>query len=71
MQQKWLSKLMGFDYEISYKCGKANTVVDALSRPMEDDTAPASQSTLAAMTVVLCNWVGALQDSWKQDDKLQ
>ena len=31
-QSKWLSKLMGHDYEVSYRKGKANVVADALSR---------------------------------------
>lgn len=31
-QQIWFSKLMGFDNEIFYKCGKEKLVVDALSR---------------------------------------
>ncbi|GJY66195.1 retrotransposable element Tf2 [Tanacetum coccineum] len=31
-QAKWLPKLMGYDYEISYKKGSENTVADALSR---------------------------------------
>ncbi|GJX59479.1 retrotransposon-related protein [Tanacetum coccineum] len=31
-QSKWLPKLLGFDYEIEYKQGKDNVVVDALSR---------------------------------------
>ena len=30
-QQKWVSKLLGYDYEIIYKPGKENSVVDALS----------------------------------------
>ncbi|GJU93485.1 putative mitochondrial protein [Tanacetum coccineum] len=31
-QSKWLPKLLGFDYEIEYKKGKENVVVDALLR---------------------------------------
>ncbi|GJZ04980.1 retrovirus-related pol polyprotein from transposon TNT 1-94 [Tanacetum coccineum] len=31
-QSKWLPKLLGFDYEIEYKKGKENVVVDAFSR---------------------------------------
>ena len=29
-QQKWVSKLMGYNYEITYKKGKDNIVADAL-----------------------------------------
>ncbi|XP_058185627.1 uncharacterized protein LOC131302852 [Rhododendron vialii] len=54
MQQKWLSKLMGFDYEIVYKLGKTNVAADALSRMKEDvQFVPDFQGTLATMTVVL------------------
>jgi len=31
-QRKWLSKLMGYDYEDCYKKGKENVVVNGLSR---------------------------------------
>lgn len=31
-QQKWMAKLMGYDYKIMYKLGRENNVVDALSR---------------------------------------
>jgi hypothetical protein len=30
-KQKWVNKLFGYDYEIIYKKGKNNVVVDALS----------------------------------------
>lgn len=34
-QQKWLLKLVGYDYSIRYRAGKHNTVPDALSRQAE------------------------------------
>ena len=36
-QQKWVTKLFGYDYEIIYKKGKENMVVDALSRKYEEE----------------------------------
>ena len=33
-QQKWVKKMLGSDFEIIYKKGKQNVVVDALSRRM-------------------------------------
>ncbi|KAF8404529.1 hypothetical protein HHK36_009415 [Tetracentron sinense] len=34
-QQKWLSKLMGYDYEIVYRSGKENVAADGLSQVHE------------------------------------
>jgi hypothetical protein len=36
-QKKWLTKMVGYDYEIIYKKGKYNIVTDSLSRQHEED----------------------------------
>ena len=35
-QQNWVAKLLGYDFEIVYRLGKFNCVVDALSRRAEN-----------------------------------
>jgi hypothetical protein len=35
-QQKWVTKILGYDFEIVYKKEKQNVVADALSRKDED-----------------------------------
>lgn len=36
-QQKWVFKLLSYDFSIDYKRGKENKVVDALLRRNEND----------------------------------
>lgn len=52
-QQKWIVKLMGFDYEIEYKHGRENKAADALSRLPRD---------LLAMSCPKPAWVDVIRD---------
>ncbi|XP_042958052.1 uncharacterized protein LOC122293563 [Carya illinoinensis] len=59
-QQKWLSKLIGYDFTIDYKRGKENQVADALSRKSEEQTA-----TLALITFPTSLWIEELKQSYQ------
>ncbi|KAL8107545.1 hypothetical protein AgCh_024095 [Apium graveolens] len=48
LQQRWLSKLMGFDYSVLYKRGKENIVADALSSVVQDT---AAQQLITELTI--------------------
>ncbi|KAF5459790.1 hypothetical protein F2P56_019708 [Juglans regia] len=59
-QQKWLLKLIGYDFTIDYKRGKENKVADALSRKSEEQSA-----TLALTTFPTSLWVEELKQSYQ------
>jgi hypothetical protein len=50
-QQKWVTKLFRYDYEIIYKKGKDNVVTDALSRKYEDE------GSLFSLSFIEPNWL--------------
>ena len=50
-QQKWETKLFGYDYEIIYNKGKDNVVVDALSKKYEDE------GSLFYLSFIVPNWL--------------
>jgi len=64
-QGKWLSKLMGFDYEICYKKGKEDVVADGLSR--------ITAAQLLAITVSEINseLLEQVKQSWIEDTRIQ
>ncbi|KAL5698643.1 hypothetical protein ACHQM5_029654 [Ranunculus cassubicifolius] len=57
LQQKWLTKLLGYDYEIIYKKGNQNIPADALSRAFECN----------AISVLQPEWLNELAQSWEHD----
>jgi hypothetical protein len=52
-QQKLVTKLFGYDYEIIYKKGKDNVVGDALSRKYEDE------GSLFSLSFIVPDWLQA------------
>lgn len=50
-QQRWLTKLLGYDYEILYMLGKQNRVADALSRIPETESVYLALSTCQPLLV--------------------
>jgi hypothetical protein len=64
MQQKWVTKLVGYDYEIIYKKGKEIVVVDALSRKYEDE------GSLFPLSFIVPDWLQVVQWEWLQDPKI-
>ncbi|XP_074355691.1 uncharacterized protein LOC141695333 [Apium graveolens] len=67
LQQKWLAKLLGLDYEIIYKKGKENVVADALSKLPENK----ENGKLQAITTIRQGWLSDVKDSYDQDNIAQ
>ncbi|KAF8085683.1 hypothetical protein N665_0651s0003 [Sinapis alba] len=63
-QHMWLSKLMGYTFEIQYKQGKENVAVDALSR------VSGSQLLHLALSQVHHGFYEALSQLWETDQNL-
>jgi hypothetical protein len=63
-QQKWVTKMLGYDYEIIYKKGKENLVADALSRKYEEE------GSLISLPFIAVDWLNDLCKEWLADPKL-
>jgi hypothetical protein len=64
-QQKWVTKILGYDFEIIYKKGKKNVVADALSIKNED-----LEAFLYAISIIQPDWIIEARDEWKNEEKV-
>ena len=68
MQQRWVSKLLGYEFVVEYKRGQENKVADELSRRNEDDLQTAS---LAVISYPSLEWFLEVKESYVPDPVLQ
>jgi len=64
-QHLWLTKLLGFDYEIEFRSGRENIAADALSRISSNELHALTLSTIEAP--VLEN----IKQLWQEDNRIQ
>ena len=67
MQQKQLSKVIGYDFEVYFRCGKEKKATDLLSRMDESS----EKGTVMAISFLLADWVEQLKQEWQQDMEIQ
>ena len=60
-QQKWVSKIQVFDFDILYKKGKEHRVGDILTRTHERD------SSLCAISIGIPGWISEFQSEYAKD----
>jgi hypothetical protein len=64
-QKKWVTKILGYDFEIVHKKGKKNVVKDALSR--EDEYV---EAFLCVISIIQPDWIIEIRDEWNNDEKV-
>lgn len=63
-KQKWITKMLGYDFEMIYKKGKQNVVDDALSRKDED-----VEALLYTILILQLEWITKERDEWRNEGK--
>ena len=61
-QQKWVTKMLVYDFKIIYKIGKQNMMVDALSRKYKD-----LEALLCSLSIIQLDWIIEAREEWKND----
>ena len=64
-QQKWVTMMLVYDFEIIYKKWKLNVVSDALSRKNEE-----VEAFLCEISIIQPNWISEARDEWKKDEEV-
>jgi CRISPR/Cas system-associated exonuclease Cas4 (RecB family) len=64
--QRWLSKLLGYDFVIEYKRGKENKIADALSRKYQEPLV-AEELSISLISFPAPSWFTDLKASYVQD----
>lgn len=67
LEQKWITKLLGYNFKVEYKKGVNNRVADALSRREYFST----ESTLSLLSIPTTSWVEELKAQYTTDATLQ
>ena len=55
--------MLDYDFEIIYKKGKLNVVVDALSRNDEE-----VEALFCPISIIQPDWITKARDEWKKDE---
>jgi hypothetical protein len=63
-EKKWVTKMMGYDFEIIYKKGKHNIVAYTLSIKEE------KKGPLCAISIPQSDWVEEVRIEWKKDQEV-
>ena len=60
--KKWVTNMLGYDFEIIYKKGKLNVVADAPSIKDEE-----LEALLCAISIIQPDWITEARDEWKKE----
>ncbi|KAK8949103.1 hypothetical protein KSP39_PZI005439 [Platanthera zijinensis] len=66
VQQRYMSKLMGYEFTVQYKRGKETVCVDALSRVHDSPDA-----SLCVLVTLQSDLLNLIRQSWVEDERLQ